>query len=76
MAVLILFCNPKRMTKRLYNRVIQSSRFEAFRGAVSMAVSLYLGILDSEPFCHISETAKAANHGVSAESTLYFDYYE
>ena len=28
MAVLILFCNPKRMTKRLFNFLITSFRFE------------------------------------------------
>ena len=38
-----------------------------------MAVLLYFGILDSKPFCHISKTAKAANCGMSVESTLYFD---
>jgi hypothetical protein len=41
-----------------------------------MAVPLYFGILDSKPFRHIGETAKAANRGMSAESTLYFDYHE
>jgi len=56
--------------------VVQSSRFEAFRGAVSMAVSLYFGILDSKPFRHFGETAKVANRGMSTESTLYFDYHE
>jgi len=41
-----------------------------------MAVSLSFGMLDSKPFRHIGETAKAANRGMSAESTLYFDYHE
>jgi len=54
-------------------RVVQSSHFEAFRGTVSMAILLYFGMLDSKPFRHIGETAKAANRGMSAESILSFE---
>jgi len=61
---------------QIYLCILGSFRVEAFRGAVSMAVSLYFGMLDSKPFRHIGETAKAANRGMSAESTLYFDYHE
>ena len=57
-------------------RVIQSSHFKAFQGTVLMAVLLYFGILDSKPFHHIGEMAKVANHSMSVESTLYFDYHE